>query len=122
MSDMLTGSPYTAHSSLPDIDDGGRSDFVPTRGDFLNVLHSWASSKARRKGLHAEALLLRMAELAAWYPDHFSPPDSKAIYLVAKCHAGSTREFFFWVRPSSDPGKGLQSIPRLFPTSRGYVR
>jgi hypothetical protein len=81
--------------TLPDITE---NPFVPpTRRDFGNVLHSWASSKIRRKGLHAEALLLRMAELSWWYPDTFSDtfPDSKSFSLVVKCFSGSTRKSTF---------------------------
>ena len=63
---------------------------IPTSKDFANVLHSWASSKVKRKGLHAESLLYRMIELAYFYPENFSMPDSKTFGLVVKCHAGST--------------------------------
>jgi len=62
----------------------------PDAKDFTNVLHSWASSKVRRKGMYAESLLYRMMELAYFYPDRFSMPDSKMFGLVIKCHAGST--------------------------------
>ena len=63
---------------------------VPTMKDFSNVLHSWASSKVRRKGLHAESLLYRIMELAYFYPENFQMPDSKTFGLVIKCYAGST--------------------------------
>mmetsp|Transcript_34413 Transcript_34413/g.75330 ORF Transcript_34413/g.75330 Transcript_34413/m.75330 type:complete len:777 (+) Transcript_34413:132-2462(+) len=63
----------------------------PERKDFMNVLRSWYQSKARKKGLYAEALLLRMAELAYWYPDVFDTlPVSKTFSIVVQCHAGST--------------------------------
>ena len=63
----------------------------PERKDFSNVLRSWHQSKARKKGLHAEALLLRMAELNHLYPDVFDTlPDSKTFAVVIQCHAGST--------------------------------
>lgn len=63
---------------------------VPDAKDFTNVLHAWASSKVRRKGLYAESILYRMMELAFFYPEKFSMPDSKIFGLVVKCHAGST--------------------------------
>ena len=63
----------------------------PDRKDFLNVLRSWHQSKARKKGLYAEALLLRMAELNHLYPDVFDTlPNSKTFAIVIHCHAGST--------------------------------
>lgn len=63
----------------------------PDRKDFLNVLRSWHQSKARKKGVYAEALLLRMAELHYLYPDLFDTlPDSKTFAMVIQCHAGST--------------------------------
>jgi hypothetical protein len=63
---------------------------VPTSKDFANVLHSWASSKVRRKGLYAESILYRMMELSYFYPENFEMPDSKMFGLVIKCYAGST--------------------------------
>jgi len=66
---------------------------VPTTRDFHNVLHSWASSKVKRKGLHAESLLYRMMELAYFYPENFSMPDSKSFGLAVKCYAGSTCKY-----------------------------
>eukprot|EP00559_Dactyliosolen_fragilissimus_P000453 CAMPEP_0184860966 /NCGR_PEP_ID=MMETSP0580-20130426/5746_1 /TAXON_ID=1118495 /ORGANISM="Dactyliosolen fragilissimus" /LENGTH=769 /DNA_ID=CAMNT_0027358263 /DNA_START=317 /DNA_END=2626 /DNA_ORIENTATION=- len=64
----------------------------PTQKDFHNVLHSWASSKARRKGLESESLLIRMAELSWRYPTHFQTmPNSKTFALVLKCFANSTQ-------------------------------
>lgn len=75
--------------SLPNVYDNPFSP--PTKRDFHNVLHSWASSKARRKGLEAEFLLFRMTELARWFPDLFyTLPDSKTFSLVVKCFSGST--------------------------------
>jgi hypothetical protein len=63
----------------------------PDRKDFLNVLRSWHQSKARKKGVYAEALLLRMAELHYLYPGLFDTlPDSKTFAMVIQCHAGST--------------------------------
>mmetsp|Transcript_5380 Transcript_5380/g.6892 ORF Transcript_5380/g.6892 Transcript_5380/m.6892 type:complete len:770 (-) Transcript_5380:35-2344(-) len=62
----------------------------PTKRDFHNVLHSWGSSKARKKGIHAETLLWRMIELYTLYPDKFEFPDSRSFALVIKCYAGST--------------------------------
>lgn len=88
MSDMLPGG-MVPPSSLPNLSDAVLPP--PKRKDFHNVLHAWASSKVRRKGVHAEALLLRMTELNWWYPDVFdTAPDSKAFALVAKSFAGST--------------------------------
>ena len=67
--------------------------YVPSRKSFDDVLHAWAKSKVRRKGFKAEALLVRMTELASNNPE-FSHimPDSKAFSLAIKCHAGSSRE------------------------------
>ena len=65
---------------------------VPNMKDFSNVLHSWASSKVKRKGIYAESLLYRMIELAFFYPENFEMPDSKTFGLVVKCYAGSTRK------------------------------
>ncbi len=65
----------------------------PKKQDFSNILHSWGSSKARRKGLYAETLLWRMMELAILQPGYFEFPDSKMFALVIKCYAGSTRKF-----------------------------
>jgi hypothetical protein len=68
------------------------SDDVPLASarDFYNVLHSWASSKVKRKGIYAENLLYRMMELAHWYPKNFDMPDSRIFGLVVKCYSGST--------------------------------
>lgn len=68
------------------------SEDVPlaSKRDFLNVLHSWASSKVKRKGMYAENLLYRMMELSHWYPKNFEMPDSRTFGLVVKCYAGST--------------------------------
>lgn len=63
---------------------------VPDMKDFSNVLHSWASSKVKRKGVYAESLLYRMMELGYFYPENFSMPDSKTFGLIVKCYAGST--------------------------------
>jgi hypothetical protein len=63
---------------------------VPDTKDFTNVLHAWASSKVRKKGIYAENILYRMMELAYLYPENFSMPGSKTFGLVVKCHAGST--------------------------------
>lgn len=63
---------------------------LPDTKDFTNVLHSWASSKVRKKGIYAEGILYRMIELAYMYPENFSMPDSNTFGLVVKCHAGST--------------------------------
>eukprot|EP00566_Odontella_aurita_P007799 CAMPEP_0113557394 /NCGR_PEP_ID=MMETSP0015_2-20120614/17770_1 /TAXON_ID=2838 /ORGANISM="Odontella" /LENGTH=702 /DNA_ID=CAMNT_0000458821 /DNA_START=314 /DNA_END=2419 /DNA_ORIENTATION=- /assembly_acc=CAM_ASM_000160 len=87
MSNMLKGSTLLP-TSLRDVSEV--SHLLPSNSDFHNVLHSWASSKARKKGLYAEALLLRMAELASWYPAFFLAPTSEAFSLVVKSHAGST--------------------------------
>mmetsp|Transcript_4167 Transcript_4167/g.6075 ORF Transcript_4167/g.6075 Transcript_4167/m.6075 type:complete len:806 (-) Transcript_4167:260-2677(-) len=62
----------------------------PTIKDFHNVMHSWASSKAKKKGVHAEALLWRMMELATLYPEYFDFPNSRTFALVIKCYANST--------------------------------
>ncbi len=77
-------------SSSPDLELTKDGIPLPTSKDFGNVLHSWASSKVKRKGLYAESLLYRMMELAFFYPENFSMPDSKTFGLVIKCHAGST--------------------------------
>ena len=69
---------------------------LPTVRDFHNVLHSWTSSKARKKGLRAEFLILKMIELSSWYgQDVFGLPDSKTFALAVKCYSGSTRKSFF---------------------------
>ena len=71
----------------------------PTKRDFHNVLHGWASSKARQKGVRAEFLLMRMMELTAWYgPEVFEWPDSRTFALVVKCYAGTTCKCFGWGR------------------------
>ncbi len=63
---------------------------TPSIREFHNVLHSWASSKVKKKGLFAENLLYRMMELAFRYPDTFDMPNSKTFGLVVKCYVGST--------------------------------
>ena len=68
----------------------------PTKQDFNNLMHSWASSKAKKKGLHAETLLWRMMELAIIQPGHFEFPDSRMFALVVKCYAGSTGTISFF--------------------------
>lgn len=81
------------HSQHDDNDDDITSSITippPTKQDFHNIIHSWASSKAKRKGLHAETLLWRMLELAKQQPGRFDFPDSKTFGLVIKCYAGST--------------------------------
>lgn len=68
-----------------------RSDIpVPDINDFTNVLHAWASSKVRKKGIYAEVILYRIIELAYLYPEKFSMPQSNTFGLVVKCYAGST--------------------------------
>ena len=62
----------------------------PTKRDYHNVIHSWGSSKAKKKGLQAETLLWRMLELSYLYPSYFDVPDSRTFALVIKCYAGST--------------------------------
>jgi hypothetical protein len=62
----------------------------PTKRDYHNIIHSWASSKAKKKGLHAETLLWRMMELSTLHPGYFDFPDSRTFALVIKCYAGST--------------------------------
>ena len=71
------------------------NNIILSRRDFHNVLHSWASSKAKRKGNYAEALLRHMAELSYRYPNILGDvkPNSQTFALVIKCHAGSTRKF-----------------------------
>ena len=61
----------------------------PTRRDYHNIIHSWASSKAKKKGLHAEMMLWRMMELSTLYPE-LDFPDSRIFALVVKSYAGST--------------------------------
>ena len=62
------------------------------------MLHSWATSKARRERPRADAVLLRMMELEYLYQGVCSSGDggslvgSKAFTLVVRCYAGSTRE------------------------------
>ena len=62
----------------------------PSKQDFNNIIHSWASSKAKRKGLYAESLLWRMIELYHLQPGYFDFPDSKTFGLIIKCYSGST--------------------------------
>jgi len=78
---------------LPDL--SKNTILLPTKRDFQNVLHSWAISKARRKGPRAESILYRMVELSRWYPDldlFGALVDSKAFALVVRCYAGSTHQ------------------------------
>ena len=84
---ITNSSEYSRHG-----DDITNSIIIPppTKQDFHNIIHSWASSKAKRKGLHAETLLWRMLELVKQQPGRFDFPDSKTFGLVIKCYAGST--------------------------------
>jgi len=76
--------------ALPDVS-VMESSLVPSRADFRNVLRAWSSSKARKKGMHAMALLLRMTELSWLYPDLFDTrPDSRTFAMAIQCHSGST--------------------------------
>ncbi len=71
-----------------------QNDIILSRRDFHNVLHSWASSKAKQKGNYAEALLQQMVDLSYQYPNMLGDvkPNSQTFALVVKCHAGSTRK------------------------------
>ena len=79
----------------------------PTKRECHNVLHAYASSKLKKKGLYAENLLYRMMELAFRYPDGNGivdaygelrleigfgnvMPDSKTFAIVIKSYGGST--------------------------------
>ena len=88
----------TISDDIKQMDDTFVSESIPppTKQDFQNIMHSWASSKAKRKGLHAETLLWRMMELAIIQPGHFEFPDSRMFALVVKCYAGSTCKFLFY--------------------------
>eukprot|EP00554_Chaetoceros_debilis_P007875 CAMPEP_0194078306 /NCGR_PEP_ID=MMETSP0149-20130528/4738_1 /TAXON_ID=122233 /ORGANISM="Chaetoceros debilis, Strain MM31A-1" /LENGTH=889 /DNA_ID=CAMNT_0038759543 /DNA_START=360 /DNA_END=3029 /DNA_ORIENTATION=- len=82
----------------------------PTKRECHNVLHAYASSKLKKKGLYAENLLYRMMELAFWYPTNSDcnsnwnssskdgvglgfggvMPDSKTFAIAIKSYGGST--------------------------------
>ena len=88
----MVGTPRGNHRPNDEVTIKSFATFPPPdRKDFLNVLRSWHQSKARKKGVYAEALLLRMAELHYLHPDLFDTlPDSKTFAMVIQCHAGST--------------------------------
>jgi hypothetical protein len=92
--------------ALEDTVDTAAKEFMhiapPATKDYINILRAYSVSKAKRKGEHAEALLVNMMELAnglagvesknpLWIKENI--PNSKMFALAVKCYAGSTREY-----------------------------
>ena len=102
ISEFLSNIKFDTHGRINNMKDLTNKDKVddingfpssippPSKQDFHNVLHSWASSKVKRKGGQAETLIWSMIELSAKCPDLFAFPDSKSFALVIKSYGAST--------------------------------